>query len=81
MDKWLIVPPDLEPFIDCALALYSLYRPKKKTLVVSNSRSCHYDSKEFEGLQIYAMRRKDKRLRHLDSNNFFNRYNNIRHMD
>jgi hypothetical protein len=29
MDKWLTVPPDLEPFIGTALALYSLYRPKK----------------------------------------------------
>jgi hypothetical protein len=30
MDKWLTVPPDLELFIGSALALYSLYRPKKK---------------------------------------------------
>jgi hypothetical protein len=29
MDKWLTVPSDLEPFIGCALALYSLYCPKK----------------------------------------------------
>jgi hypothetical protein len=30
MDKWLTVPPDLEPVIGTALALYSLYRPKIK---------------------------------------------------
>jgi hypothetical protein len=30
MDKWLTVPPDFEPVIGTALALYSLYRPKKK---------------------------------------------------
>jgi hypothetical protein len=29
MDKWLTIPPDLEPVIGTALALYSLYRPKK----------------------------------------------------
>jgi hypothetical protein len=32
MDKWLTVPPDLEPFIGSVLALYSLYRPKKMLL-------------------------------------------------
>jgi hypothetical protein len=36
MDKWLTVPPDLEPFIGTALALYSLYRAKK-TLVGRNA--------------------------------------------
>jgi hypothetical protein len=33
MDKWLTVPPDLEPFIGSAITFYSLYRPKKKTLL------------------------------------------------
>jgi hypothetical protein len=40
MDKWLTVPPDLEPFIGTALALYSLYRPKK-TLLETESHSWH----------------------------------------
>jgi hypothetical protein len=35
MDKWLTVLPDLKPVIGPALALYSLYRPKKKTLILT----------------------------------------------
>jgi hypothetical protein len=39
MDKWLTVPPDLEPFIGSALALYSLYRQKKALLQLACERA------------------------------------------